>query len=84
MVRFSSCCEGADMYICQVCGKDLCSKCKKPEWRPDITKHKSAGNVCPECIRVYDVFQRLDKAAKENNGVVTDVSKEELIACFAR
>ncbi len=38
-------------YICQVCGKIKCCKCDPPEWRPDITGHKSAGNVCPKCLK---------------------------------
>ena len=50
MPHFSSCCEGADEYICQCCGQIKCSRCKPPVWRPDITKSEHAGNVCPTCI----------------------------------
>jgi len=50
MPHFSSCCKGADEYICQVCGRIMCSGCKPSSWRPDITGHKSAGNVCPKCL----------------------------------
>ena len=53
MPHFSKCC-GADDYICQVCGRIKCSKCNTPEWRPDITGHKSAGNVCLECLEKYE------------------------------
>lgn len=49
MPHFSSCCKGFDTYICQICGKILCSRCKPSSWRPDITGHKSAGNVCASC-----------------------------------
>lgn len=49
MVAFCEC--GADMYICQMCGKDLCSKDYPSEWRPDITENESAGNVCPSCVK---------------------------------
>jgi len=48
MPRFCEC--GSDMYICQKCGRDLCSTKFPPEWRPDITKNEHAGNVCPQCI----------------------------------
>jgi hypothetical protein len=54
MPHFSSCCRGADEYICQKCGKIFCSNCHPPEWRPDITGHKSAGNVCPSCLEKHD------------------------------
>ncbi len=53
MPHFSSCCPGADTYICQKCGKIFCSKCQPSQWRPDITGHKSAGNVCPKCLEEY-------------------------------
>ena len=41
-----------DMYICQVCERDLCPKCDggEPVWRPDITGYEGAGNVCPRCL----------------------------------
>lgn len=53
MPHFSSCCPGADTYICQKCAKIFCSKCQPSQWRPDITGHKSAGNVCPKCLEEY-------------------------------
>jgi hypothetical protein len=53
---------GADMYICQKCGRDLCSDTEQPKWRPDITGNKSAGNVCPDCIKDHELSQfRLNK-----------------------
>jgi hypothetical protein len=42
--------EGNDMYICQICGRDLDSVKYTPSWRPDLTKRTGAGNVCPQCI----------------------------------
>ena len=52
MPHFSACC-GADEYICQVCWNIFCSECKTSEWRPDITGYKSAGNVCPKCLKKF-------------------------------
>jgi hypothetical protein len=52
MPHFSNCC-GKDEYVCQKCGKILCSECHPSEWRPDITGHQSAGNVCPECLKNF-------------------------------
>jgi len=49
MPNFCEC--GADTYICQKCGRILCSKDYPSTWRPDITEHESAGNVCPSCLR---------------------------------
>lgn len=51
MPTFSSCCH-TEEYICQVCGGILCSTCKPPEWRTDITGKSSFGNVCPQCKKV--------------------------------
>ena len=42
--------EGNDMYICQICGRDLDSAKHPPSWRIDLTKRQSAGNVCPTCL----------------------------------
>lgn len=44
---------GGDEWICQVCGKIQSSQVES-EWRPDITGHKSAGNVCPICVLAYE------------------------------
>lgn len=49
--------DGNDMYICQVCGRDLDSVKFPPQWRPDITGRNSAGNVCPPCVQI-DVQER--------------------------
>ena len=49
----SRCC-GVDTYICQKCAKIFCSKCNPSVWRPDITGHKSAGNVCPGCLKTHE------------------------------
>jgi len=53
MPRFSDCCEHCDMFICQVCGRDLCSGCQYGD-RPDLTNitgFKGTGNVCKNCLR---------------------------------
>ena len=52
MPRFSE--TGADMYICQVCGRDLDGEKHPSQWRTDITGRESAGNVCPSCVRAYE------------------------------
>jgi len=54
MPHFSSCCFGADEYVCYVCKYIKCSKCHPSTWRPDITGHESAGNVCPKCLKKYE------------------------------
>lgn len=46
---------GGDEVICQKCGRIACSNpsCARGmrfEWRPDITKNKSFGNVCEKCL----------------------------------
>lgn len=51
MPHFSKCCPGADEYVCQICGQIKCSGCQPSVWRPDLTGHKSAGNVCPDCLK---------------------------------
>lgn len=52
MVKFCDEC-GADMYICQVCGRDLCSVLHPAVWNEEATGNKHAGNVCPECYHNY-------------------------------
>jgi hypothetical protein len=42
--------SGHDMVLCQVCGRDIDTSKEKVVWRPDITGHKSAGNVCAACL----------------------------------
>jgi len=43
MARFSD--SGADMYICQGCGKDLPSDTHPPTWV------QGKGNLCPTCAQ---------------------------------
>jgi hypothetical protein len=45
---FCSC--GQDTYLCQVCARELCGAQLPPAWRPDLTGHTSAGNICPKCL----------------------------------
>lgn len=56
MPHFSSCCPDADEYLCQKCGKSRCGKCYPSEWRPDLTGHKSFGNVCPDCVQPMSLY----------------------------
>lgn len=48
MPHFDS--QGRDTAICQVCGTIT----HQVYWRPDISGHKSAGNVCGDCQRRHD------------------------------
>ena len=50
---------GAETYICQKCRKIFCSEDHPPKWRPDITGNESAGNVCPMCLKRYDLKPQL-------------------------
>lgn len=43
--------DGNDTYICQVCAQIKSSVKNPPQWRPDITGSKSAGNVCIGCVK---------------------------------
>jgi len=77
MPHFSSCCPGADTYICQKCGKIFCSKCQSSQWRPDITGHESVGNICPNCLKnFYEGHQEvtLFDWCKQESGL-TDVNQ---------
>lgn len=55
MPHFCNCGNtGCENYVCQVCGRIKCSTEQPSVWRPDITGHKSAGNVCPMCLKKYE------------------------------
>lgn len=51
MPHFDS--DGYGTWICQVCGKVYSDRVRS-EWRPDVTGHKSAGNVCPTCLEKHE------------------------------
>jgi hypothetical protein len=54
MPHFSSCCPGADEYVCQKCGRIKCSGCESPEWEYILTNELGIdihGNVCPSCVK---------------------------------
>lgn len=38
--------HGRDTVICQLCGRTV----SEATWRPDLTRNKSAGNVCAACV----------------------------------
>lgn len=69
MPHFSSCCPGADTYICQKCARILCSKCQPPKWRPDITGNKSAGNICPKCFKCVSEDLSLFEHCRRESGL---------------
>lgn len=58
--------SGADMVLCQVCGGDYDSGKVKMVWRPDITGHPNAGNVCPSCLKGYNALDRLTPEDQKN------------------
>jgi hypothetical protein len=43
--------SGNDTYICQVCATIFDSVECPPVWRPDLTGNRSAGNICPACLK---------------------------------
>lgn len=50
--------DGGDQWLCQAPnhrGNRIQSSRVESTWRPDITGHKSAGNVCPPCLRAFEV-----------------------------
>lgn len=73
MCSFSSCC-GRDEYVCQapnhVGNRVLCSGCKPPEWRMDITKSEHAGNVCPDCLRKHNQKFEIKRPSPFSNPIV--------------
>jgi hypothetical protein len=42
--------SGHDEVICQLCSRMVDTGKEKIEWRPDLTGHESAGNVCEKCL----------------------------------
>ena len=66
-MRFSE--AGNDMYICQVCGKDLDSVVHPPSWRPDLVGCKRACNVCPSCVTRMDAPVGLYEHCKQESGL---------------
>lgn len=49
MPHFSE--NGNDVVICQLCARPIDTGAEKVAWRPDLTRNKSAGNVCARCIQ---------------------------------
>ena len=66
MSRFCEC--GNDMYICQKCGRDLCSRDYPSEWR-EIPGKKFSGNICPDCIREQGKLLSLFEHCKLESGL---------------
>jgi len=69
MPTFSKCCPGADEYICQVCARIKCGRCQPPQWRPDLTGRKSAGNICPTCREEKETPISLFDHCKKESGL---------------
>lgn len=74
MPHFSNCCPGTDDYICQVCLHIFCSNCKPSQWRTDITKCTSAGNVCPDCAKKHDDVHKIKPRVRQNTEEMADIS----------
>ena len=75
-----------DTYICQKCGRILCSGCFESEWRTDITNNEHAGNVCPDCVKAYSVLNNIDIAVKKYGEATTEncgATKQDLIKIFS-
>ena len=72
MPHFCSKC-GADTYLCQVCHRAMCSREYPSIWRPDITGHSSAGNVCPSCVKKAETLS--DQKVNYRKG---DLSKRDI------
>ena len=73
MPSFCEC--GCDKYICQVCGRDLCSSKYPSKWMP-VPGIKIEGNICPDCIknsrkrempRLDSLYERCRKESGFNN-----------------
>lgn len=67
MPHFSE--SGADMYICQVCGRDLDSEKFPPQWRPDLTGSPRAGNICPSCLGAKERLIDLREHCRRESGL---------------
>lgn len=63
--------DGNDMYICQICCKDLDSVKYPSTWRPDLTKSERAGNVCPSCVAKLDQPMSLTEYCRSESGGLT-------------
>jgi len=40
---------GSDLFVCQVCEKNLCSVKYPPVWNTGMYEGKVSGNICPAC-----------------------------------
>lgn len=77
-------CDG-DKAICQVCGRDLCSVCEtKFSWRPDLTGHKGAGNICASCLAKKEklISGALHKTPGKYNATVYEYRDEKPYGVF--
>ena len=43
-----------DTYLCQKCGQVKNGGTHPAQWRPDVTGHQGAGNVCPSCLEAWE------------------------------
>ena len=71
--------DGNDMYICQVCGRDLDSVKHPPQWRPDLTGNEHAGNICPSCTMGKSKPLSLYEHCKVESGGLTGQALQNYI-----
>lgn len=51
--------QGVETVICQKCHKVVPGS--QATWRPDITGHQFAGNVCSDCLRKHAADAKMPK-----------------------
>lgn len=67
MPHFSE--SGHDVVICQKCGRLVDTGKENVTWRPDITGHKSAGNVCDPCLHKHEAPMSLYEHCQRESGL---------------
>lgn len=67
MPHFSSCCPGADTWICQVCAHIYCGGCQPSKWMTPVPGSTHSGNVCKGCVEKHtEGVKALAQHAKEH------------------
>jgi hypothetical protein len=72
--------NGNDEYICQKCARIFDSVEQPSQWRPDITGHTSAGNVCPSCVQKHETTPiSLAEHCRQESGGLEGVALQRYI-----
>jgi hypothetical protein len=69
---------GAEKYICQKCGADICSKDLPPTWMEPVPGKQHNGNVCPMCMCVFNSLKE-DKRKKISLAAPTKVQRMAVV-----